>query len=343
VQATGDRDFERSVVLDILVETARLWRSLGHHDRHGLFHLDGVTGPDEYTAVQSDNIYTNLMAQANLLEAANAVERYPDRARLLGVDDEEVAAWRDAANAVYLPYDKELGIHQQSERFTRFQEWNFEHTPAEHYPLLLHYPYFDLYRKQVIKQSDLILAMQWRGDAFSAEHKLRNFAYYEERTVRDSSLSACTQSVLAAEVGYMDLAYDYLGEAALMDLHDLEHNTRDGLHMAALAGAWISIVCGLGGLRDHGGVLSFAPRLPNKLHRLRFALTWRKEVLGVEIDAQQATYTMKRDGGHAIDLLHYGERVRVSADQSVTMKIPQLERPRLEVRQPAGREPRRRH
>jgi alpha,alpha-trehalose phosphorylase len=141
----------------------------------------------------------------------------------------------------------------------------------------------------------------------------------------------------------MDLAYDYLGEAALMDLHDLEHNTRDGLHMAALAGAWISIVCGLGGLRDHGGVLSFAPRLPNKLHRLRFALTWRKEVLGVEIDAQQATYTMKRDGGHAIDLLHYGERVRVSADQSVTMKIPQLERPRLEVRQPAGREPRRRH
>jgi alpha,alpha-trehalose phosphorylase len=343
VQATGDRDFERSVVLEILVETARLWRALGHHDRHGLFHLDGVTGPDEYTAVQSDNVYTNLMAQANLLEAANVVERYPDRARLLGVDDEEVAAWRDAANAVHLPYDKDLGIHQQSERFTRFQEWDFEHTPPEHFPLLLHYPYFDLYRKQVIKQSDLMLAMHWRGDAFSAEHKLRNFAYYEERTVRDSSLSACTQSVLAAEVGYLDLAYDYLGEAALMDLHDLEHNTRDGLHMAALAGAWISIVCGLGGLRDHGGVLSFAPRLPNKLHRLRFALTWRKEVLGVEIDAQQAIYTMERDGGHAIDLLHYGERVRVSAEQSVTIKIPQLERPRLEVRQPAGREPRRRH
>jgi alpha,alpha-trehalose phosphorylase len=343
IQATGNTDFERAVGLEILVETARLWRSLGHHDRHGQFHIDGVTGPDEYTAVQPDNIYTNLMAQSNLLEAANAVERHPDRAHLLGVNDEEVAAWRDAAHAVYLPYDRELGIHQQSAGFTRLQEWDFDKTPATHYPLLLHYPYFDLYRKQVIKQSDLVLAMHWRGDAFSADQKLRNFAYYEERTVRDSSLSACTQSVLAAEVGQLDLAYDYLGEAALMDLHDLEHNTRDGLHMAALAGAWIAIVCGLGGMRDHGGVLSFAPRLPNKLHRLRFALTWKGEVLGIEIDAQQVRYTMERDGGQAIDLLHFGERVRVSADSAVTMKIPPLEPSKIAIRQPSGRQPGRRH
>ncbi len=254
-----------------------------------------------------------------------------------------MAAWRDAANAVHLPYDSELGIHQQSSGFTRLQEWDFEHTPAEHYPLLLHFPYFDLYRKQVVKQADLVLAMHWRGDAFSADQKLRNFAYYEERTVRDSSLSACTQAVLAAEVGYLDLAYDYLGEAALMDLHDLEHNTRDGLHMAALAGAWISIVCGLGGMRDHGGVLSFAPRLPGKLHRLKFALTWHREVLGVEIDAQQVRYTMERDGGQAIDLLHYGERVRVSPDRPVTMKIPPLERASTPIQQPFGRQPGRRH
>ncbi len=347
VQATGDTAFERSVVLEILVETARLWRSLGHHDRHGVFHLDGVTGPDEYSAIQPDNVYTNLMAQQNLLAAASVVERYPDNARALKVNDEEVASWRDAANAVNLPYDSELGVHEQSAGFTRLQEWNFKQTPPEHYPLLLHYPYFDLYRKQVIKQADLVLAMHWRGDAFSAGEKLRNFVYCEERTVRDSSLSACTQSVIAAEVGFLDLAYDYLGEAALMDLHDLEHNTRDGLHMAALAGAWIALVAGFGGMRDHDGVLSFAPRLPNKLRRLRFALTWHGEVLGVEIDAQQVTYTMERDGGRAIDLLHHGERVRVSADHPVTMKIPAPERSNDKAvrtaSQPEGREPTRRH
>jgi alpha,alpha-trehalose phosphorylase len=341
--ATGDRDFEADTGLELLVETARLWRSLGHHDRHGAFHLDGMTGPDEYSAIADDNVYTNLMAQQNLIEAAGAAERHPERARALGVSDEELASWRDAANAVHIPYDKELGVHQQSAGFTGHQEWDFAGTPPENYPLLLHYPYFDLYRKQVIKQADLVLAMHWRGDAFTAEEKARNFAYYDQRTVRDSSLSASTQAVLAAEVGEVELAYDYLGEAALMDLHDLEHNTRDGLHMAALAGVWIALVAGLGGMRDHGGVLSFAPRLSSRLNRLRFALAWHGEVLGVEIDGGSATYTVLHDGGGAIDLLHHGKPVRVSADHPVTVPIPPSGVVRRPTRQPAGRAPNRRN
>ena len=152
------------------------------------------------------------------------------------------------------------------------QRWDFEQTAAEQYPLLLHFPYFDLYRKQVVKQADLVLAMHVRGDAFSDEQKARNFDYYEQLTVRDSSLSACTQAVMAAEVGHLDLAYDYFAEAALMDLDDLEHNTRDGVHIASLAGAWIAAVAGLGGMRDHDGRLSFTPRLPGALSRLRFRL-----------------------------------------------------------------------
>ena len=253
VAATGDDDFERDIGLEILVETARLWRSLGHHDRHGRFHIDGVTGPDEYTAIKDDNVYTNLMAQRNLIAAADAVNRHTERAWRLGVDDEETAAWRGAAAAMHLPYDDELGVHPQVEGFTRYQEWDFPGTPTEHYPLLLNYPYFDLYRKQVIKQADLVLAMHWRGDAFTDEQKARNFAYYERRTVRDSSLSACTQAVIAAEVGHLELAHDYLGEAALMDLHDIHDNTREGLHIAALAGAWLALVAGFGGMRDHDG------------------------------------------------------------------------------------------
>ncbi|HEX6968118.1 MAG TPA: glycoside hydrolase family 65 protein [Micromonosporaceae bacterium] len=343
VQATGDSRFERDVGLELLVETARLWRSLGHHDRRGNFHIDGVTGPDEYTALRDDNIYTNLMAQRNLLAAVDAVGRHPERAWELGVDDEEVAGWRDAATSMYIPYDEELGVHTQAEGFTRLQEWNFADTPEERYPLLLHYPYFDLYRRQVVKQADLVLAMHWRGDAFTPEEKIRNFAYYEQRTVRDSSLSACTQAVLAAEIGHLELAYDYLGEAAMMDLHDLNRNTRDGVHMASLAGAWLALVAGFGGLRDHDPVLSFAPRLPSRITRLEFSLMWHGHRLRVDVRPEEVTYSL-RDGDVSgrVLLRHHGETVTVAAGQPVTLPIPPAPPAGPQPSQPAGRTPPRR-
>jgi alpha,alpha-trehalose phosphorylase len=342
VNATGDTDFERGVGLELLVATARLWRSLGHHDRHGRFHIDGVTGPDEYTAVVRDNVYTNLMAQRNLLAAADAASRHPQAAHDLGVTEEETAAWRDAAAAMTIPYDVELGVHQQSEGFTRLQEWDFAGTGPDCYPLLLNFPYFDLYRKQVVKQPDLVLAMHWRGDAFTAEQKIANFAYYEPRTVRDSSLSACTAAVLAAEVGQLELAHDYLGEAALMDLRDLNQNTRDGVHVASLAGTWLGLVAGLGGMRDHDGALSFAPRLPSRISRLEFALLWRGLRLRVEVLPGQATYSL-RDGadGAQLRLRHHADEVLVTAKEAVTLPIPDGPAgPRPE--QPPHRRPRRR-
>ncbi|MEU4680243.1 glycoside hydrolase family 65 protein [Micromonospora sp. NPDC023737] len=340
VLVTGDDQLEREIGLELLVETARLWRSLGHHDRHGKFHIDGVTGPDEYTAVKNDNVYTNLMAQRNLLFAAELVNRYRDDAVHLGVTDEEAASWRDAASDMHLPYDEDVDVHQQVEGFTRLQEWDFLHTPSEKYPLLLHYPYFDLYRKQVIKQADLVLAMHWRGDAFTPEQKLRNFLYYERRTVRDSSLSACTQAVLAAEVGHPELAHSYLREAALMDLHDLNENTRDGVHMASLAGAWIALVAGFGGLRDHDGTLSFAPRLSSKLNRLEFSLLWRGRRLRVDVRPHQTTYALRHaDPDDVVELRHHGETIRVTCDEPVTVPVPAAHPAGPAPEHPPGRSP----
>ncbi|SCG62666.1 glycoside hydrolase family 65 protein [Micromonospora halophytica] len=340
VLITGDEQLEREIGLELLVETARLWRSLGHHDRHGRFHIDGVTGPDEYTAVKDDNIYTNLMAQRNLLTAAECAMRFRDEAIDLGVTEEEAAEWRDAANAMHLPYDEGLGVHEQVEGFTRLQEWDFGHTPPEKYPLLLHYPYFDLYRKQVVKQSDLVLAMHWRGDAFTDVEKLRNFLYYERRTVRDSSLSACTQAVVAAEVGHPELAHRYLREAALMDLHDLNENTRDGVHMASLAGAWIALIAGFGGLRDHDGTLSFSPRLPSRLGRLEFSLQWRSIRLKVDVRPHQTTYSVRNGGPDtAVELRHHGELVRVTSALPVTLPVPTPDPPGPTPEQPVGRAP----
>jgi alpha,alpha-trehalose phosphorylase len=317
---TGDEEFERNCGLELLVETARLWRSLGHHDMAGHFRIDGVTGPDEYSALADNNVYTNLMAQANLRAAADAAERHRARAEALGVDNEELASWRDAADDMLIPYDKVMKVHPQAEGFTQHELWDFERTPPENYPLMLHYHYFDLYRKQVVKQADLVLALHRRGDAFTDEEKARDFAYYERLTVRDSSLSASAQAVVAAEVGHLMLAYSYLRESALMDLDDLQHNTRNGLHIASLAGTWFGLVAGLGGLRDHSGRLSFAPRLPPPLTRLSFRLGFRHRRLMVEIAADEAVYTLV--SGRALEIVHHGQTVRVGTDEPVTLPIP---------------------
>jgi alpha,alpha-trehalose phosphorylase len=335
-RASHDQEFERDGGLELLVETARLWRSLGHHDAAGAFRIDGVTGPDEYSAVADNNVFTNLAAQQNLLDAAEAAEAYPDAAAALGVDSEEAAAWRDAANAMIVPFDEALGVHQQSEAYTQHAVWSFDSTPAERYPLFLHYPYFDIYRKQVVKQADIVLALHLRGDAFTAQEKARNFAYYEALTVRDSSLSACTQAVIAAEVGQLDLAFEYTTEAALMDLDDLEHNSRDGVHIASLAGAWIATVAGFGGMRDHWGKLSFAPRLPQQLNRLRFRLAFRERVVEVEATASEVTYSLRQ--GEPLVIGHHGEEVALQPETPTTKQIPPI-RPGPRPSQPAGREP----
>ncbi len=338
---TEDDAFEREAGVELLVETARLWRSLGHHDATGQFRIDGVTGPDEYSAIADNNIYTNAMAAQNLRAAAAATERHPDTAKALGVDPEEAASWRDAADAVFIPYDETLGIHPQAEGFTEHDVWNFEETPSANYPLLLHYPYFDLYRKQVVKQADLVMALFDAGDMFTPEQKARDFAYYERITVRDSSLSACIQAVVAAEVGHVELAYDYFAEAALLDLDDSEHNTRDGVHIASLAGACIAALAGFGGLRDTAGSLSLAPRLPQALTRLAFNIRCRASIaLRVEVKRTRVTYSLLM--GESLDIHHHGQPVTVTGEQPVHCPIPRL--PALErPTQPPGREPTRRH
>ena len=332
--------FEHEVAAPLLVETARMWVTLGYHDerRNGRFSIDGVTGPDEYSTLVDNNLYTNLMAQANLRAAAALVERLGHDTT--GAGAEEVTAWRRAADAMTVPHDGELGIHLQDEDFTRHAAFDFDGTPPQSYPLLLHVPYFELYRKQVVKQPDLVLAMALCGDAFTEEDKRRNFTYYEAITVRDSSLSAGTQAILAAEVGDLQLAYDYLAEAVLLDHEDSAHNTADGLHLAALAGGWYAVIAGLAGMRERDGRLCFAPRLPSGIDRIAFTLRAGGGRLGVQITQTEATYTSSR--GDDLSVEHWGTTVVIPATTAVTQPIsPPARRPPV-IRQPPGRSPRRR-
>ncbi|MGW9158215.1 glycoside hydrolase family 65 protein [Microbacterium sp. NPDC055665] len=338
VRATGDHAFEREAGLEMLVETARLWMSLGRRDAAGAFHIDGVTGPDEYSAVADDNVYTNLMARLNLRGAAASARRHPEVARTLGVDEAELDDWLSAAAAMSIPFDEIRGVHPQSAGFTDQDLWDLENTTPEQYPLQEHFPYFDLYRKQVVKQADLVLALFFAHEAFTTREKERAFAYYEAITVRDSSLSAAVQAIIAAEVGHLDLAYDYLAEAATLDLDDLHENASEGPHIAALAGVWTAITAGFAGMRDSDDGLRFAPRLPKRVSRLSFGVRIHGQTLRVDVTANTATYLLK--DGPSVTVGHFDDRVDLRAGDPVTLEIPEATSAGPRPSQPRGREPR---
>ena len=340
VDWTQDDEFGERYAAPLLVETARLWMSLGYFGDDGKFHIDGVTGPDEYSAIVRDNTFTNLGAARNLDAAAAVARRWPDAAEGLQVTAAEIDSWTAAAAVVALPYDKARRIPQQDLGSTDREVWDFSGSLRDNrYPLLLNAPYFGIYRKQVVKQADLMLAMHWFGDSFTAEDKARAFEYYEALTVRDSSLSACTQAIMAAEVGHLDLAADYLTEAAMMDLRDLQHNTRDGLHIASLAGSWLGVVAGFGGMRDHGGRLSFRPQLPPGWERLCFHLIWHGARIRVDVSRDEVIYTATQPPDHGVEIVHAGETLILEPGRAVTRPLKYVEPSTPRPTQPVGREP----
>jgi alpha,alpha-trehalose phosphorylase len=287
----GDNAFLAEVGGEILVETARLWEDLGFYDAQGNFHIHGVTGPDEYTTVVNDNAYTNLMARLNLNYAAATIRQMqaerPDDYAVLAEEvelaDDEVEAWERAAAAMHIPYDAARGIHPQDDAFLSREVWDLEQTPRENFPLLLHYHPLVIYRFQVIKQADVVLAMFLLGNEMSQRQKRRNFDYYDALTTGDSSLSACVQCILAAEIGSHRRALEYFTYALLMDLANVAGNASDGVHVASAAGVWMALVYGFGGVRDFDGDLSFDPALPASWESLEFSLRFRNRQLRVRL------------------------------------------------------------
>ncbi|MFF2276814.1 glycoside hydrolase family 65 protein [Agromyces sp. NPDC058126] len=329
VAATGDEEFLARGAIDILVETARMWEDLGfwRSNADDVFHIHGVTGPDEYTTVVNDNLYTNVMARANLAAAAAAIDTLqvhdaPGYHRLverLGVTPAEVASWRRAAAHMHIPFDEQLGIHPQDSAFLQKELWDLENTPDDRRPLLLHYHPLVIYRFQVLKQADVVLALYLQGDRFSAEAKRANFEYYDPLTTGDSTLSAVVQSIIAAEVGYHELAMRYFRSALFVDLADLHHNAADGVHVASTGGVWSALVSGFGGFRDHGGRFTFDPRLPDGWSRLTFRLTLRGTRLRAELEPGAITFTVEEGTGATVSVR--GTEVTITADAPVSVPL----------------------
>jgi alpha,alpha-trehalose phosphorylase len=294
VQASGDEELMAREGITILVQTARMWADLGFWRSNGMedsFRIHGVTGPDEYTTVVNDNLFTNVMARHNLRNAAQAVHDLEvtsplPHARMvarLGLRAAEVAEWVRAAEAMYIPYDTNLGIHPQDSAFHEREVWDLPNTPADKRPLMLNYHPLVIYRFQVLKQADVVLALFLQGEHFTAEEKRADFEYYEPITTGDSSLSAVVQSIIAAEVGYHELALRHFDHGLFLDLADLGGNTSDGVHVASTGGVWNTLVYGFGGMRDHGGAITFDPRLPESWTALSFRITIRETRLRVTV------------------------------------------------------------
>lgn len=327
VEITGDYDFLWRYGAEMLVETARLWYDLGFFSERqdGKFCIHSVTGPDEYTTVVKNNTYTNLMAQDHLRYAVAVVEQMradmPEHFQALiyrtDLDLEEVQEWRRAADAMYIPFDEKLRIHPQDDNFLDREVWDFANTPEDKYPLLLHYHPLVIYRRQVIKQADIVLAMFLLSHEFSIDQKRRNFDYYDPLTTGDSSLSACIQSIVAAEIGYDDKALEYLVYAVLMDMADIGGNVESGCHIASMGGTWMAIVYGLAGMRDRDGAIHFNPQ--SNVEKLRFPLTVRGQRLEVNIEDGHVTYSLQRGAG--LTIWHQGDEICLSEGQPVSRAI----------------------
>jgi alpha,alpha-trehalose phosphorylase len=327
VDVTDDQEFLREYGAEVLVETARLWYDLGFFsDREGgRFCIHSVTGPDEYSTVVNNNTYTNLMARENLWYAAGVIDGLRERdpaayaavAHRTRLNPEEAAEWRRAADHMYVPYDERTKMNPQDDSFLEREVWDIKNTPKDKFPLLLHFHPLVIYRYQVIKQADIVLAMFLLGNEFTAEQKKRNFDYYDPLTTGDSSLSACIQSIVAAEIGYDEVAQKYLRYAVLMDLADVGGNVRDGVHVASIGGTWMAIVYGLAGMRDYAGKLSFSPK--RFVQKLKFPLTFRGQRLEVDIDDGTVIYALRQ--GEGLTIKHKDEELKLTEGKPVTRPV----------------------
>lgn len=320
--AEQDRDFLLSYGAEVLIETARLWADIGHY-YNGAFHIDEVTGPDEYTCCVNNNYYTNVMAKHNLKWAAKScsilesydAKGYKSLCDRLGVTADEISAWAKAADAMLLPYDEALGINPQDDTFLRKAVWDFDNTPEDKYPLLLNYHPLTIYRYQVCKQADTVLAHFLLEDEQSFETIQRSYDYYEGITTHDSSLSSCIFSIMASKIGNMDKAYEYFIETARLDLDNTHGNTKDGLHMANMGGTWMSIVYGFAGMRLKESGLSLSPAIPKDWEKYAFRLNFRGRLIGVSIEKDGVTLEIVE--GDSIEIKLYDEVVKLEAGKSV--------------------------
>lgn len=330
VHATGDTDFLHDYGAEILFETARFIAGRGAFIPHkgGKFCINAVCGPDEYGCGVNNNCYTNVMAQWHLRYARDVYETMksdaPDQlARLtakINLSGDELELWKRAADNMYIPFNAALGIHEQDDSFLSLDPVDMNAIPRNTDIRELMHP-LNLWRMQVAKQADVVLLMFVQGQQFGARVKKRNFEFYEPRTCHGSSLSACIHSIMAAETGRLDLAYDFFRQSARMDLDDFKNNTRSGVHSACLGGTWMAMVNGFAGMRDYPAGLSFSPMLPAAWKGYSFKIRYRGSRIALKVARGGATFTLL--SGPAVSVTVRGRKITLAKGRKAVVPVKQ--------------------
>jgi alpha,alpha-trehalose phosphorylase len=321
--ATGDINLIKEEGAEIIFETARLWVNVANYYKEQ-FHINDVTGPDEYTCIVNNNYYTNVLAQYHLkwaikfydmLSGTPELEKIAEKIQLTTQDIDE---FKLVAEKMYLPYDEDLKINPQDDSFLKKSEWVPETSIKKKTPLLLHYHPLHLYRHQICKQADTVLAHFILEDAQTEEVIRNSYEYYEKRTVHDSSLSRCIFSIMAARLGMNDKAVAYFGESIKLDLLDLHGNTKDGVHTANMGGSYMVIVHGFGGFRLKESGVHFHPILPNKWQGYRFKISYLGSRISVHVSGETCKFTLEK--GEAQDINVYNKSYSLETEVTVNLE-----------------------
>ncbi|HHT69419.1 MAG TPA: glycoside hydrolase family 65 protein, partial [Firmicutes bacterium] len=329
VRYTGDQDYLKEYGLDVLVEISRFWASrVNFQPRKGVYMILGVTGPNEYENNVNNNWYTNRIAAWCLEYTLEVLEQlrlndqgeYQELTTRLNVSPEELEIWKDIVEKMYYPLVEDLGVFEQHDGFMDKELMSVDQIPAHELPLNQNWSWDRILRSCFIKQADVLQGLFFLGDRYGLETKKRNFDFYEPMTVHESSLSPCVYSIIAAEIGYQEKAYELYLRTARLDLDNYNNDTDDGLHITSMAGTWMSIVYGFGGLRIVDGHLCLAPFSPRQWKSYSFRLRFRNHRLEIVVDESEVT--IKQEGGASLPLRVHGTLYNLVADGTIKHALP---------------------
>ncbi len=329
VRYTGDQEYLREYGLEVLVEICRFWASrVSYQPRRDLYMILGVTGPNEYENNVNNNWYTNRIAAWSLEYTIDMLEElrlkrsgdFEGLASRLGLDSDEMKGWQDIVEKMYYPVVADLGVFEQQDGFMDKELLTVDQIPPHELPLNQNWSWDRILRSCFIKQADVLQGLFFLGDRYDLETKKRNFDFYEPMTVHESSLSPCVYSIIAAEIGYQRKAYELYLRTARLDLDNYNNDTDDGLHITSMAGTWMSIVYGFGGLRIENGRLSLKPFAPREWRNYSFRLRFRQHRLEVHVDAENVV--IKQEGGSYLSLCVHDQDYSIAKNGEIRIRIP---------------------
>lgn len=311
IDYTGDKNYLTEYGLEVLIGIARFWaQRVNWSNEKQKYVILGVTGPNEYENNVNNNWYTNYLGAWTLRFTQQAIDfvkkNHPARyaeivSKTTFNESAETAKWKDIQDKMYFPKDEKRGIILQQDGFLDKEIINVKDLPASDRPLNQKWSWDRILRSCFIKQADVLQGIYLFEDDFNTETIKRNFDFYEPLTVHESSLSPCVHVILASKIGYKEQAYEFYLRTARLDLDDYNNDTEEGCHITSMAGTWMSVVKGFGGMRVRDGKLHFTPFIPDQWKSYSFRLEFRDRVIKVKIS----------NGGNVETVLEHGEPLEV--------------------------------